>query len=256
MYFRQILHEEKSCASYLVGCPTLGVCVVVDAQGEPGAYINQLEQHGLKVSAVIETHVHADHLSRAHELRRRTGARLVVPVQSRASFAYTAARDRDTWGLGSRAALFTAIHTPGHTAESMCVVLGDRLLFTGDTLFLDGVGRPDLEAGVGEAEARARDLYRSLRRIRQLPRETTVLPAHASAAIPFDGIPLAASMAEIEKRVANLDRDEEHFVSAILEAIPPAPANFARIVQLNEGGEMPAEDELDLEAGANRCAVS
>ena len=250
----QVRRTGKGCLSYVVGAGA--EATVIDASVRPEVYLRIAAANGWAITTLVETHVHADHLSRAHALHRATSARLILPAQHRVSFPHTAVTDGESWETGAAAARMTALHTPGHTGESMCVLLGERWLFTGDTLFLDGVGRPDLEGGAGEAEARAHDLYRSLARIRSLSSGTAVLPAHVSAAIPFNRVPCASTLGEVEKRTPILAAGEAVFVRAILESLPPAPANFSRIAQLNERGEIPPPgEEADLEAGANRCAA-
>ena len=118
------------------------------------------------------------------------------------------------------------------------------------------VGRPDLEASPEQARERARLLHASLARLTALPPETVILPGHTSAPVPFDGQPIASTLAEIQQRVAMLAMGEDEFVETILARIPPTPPNHSRIVALNEAGTMPEGDPTDLEAGANRCAVS
>jgi len=250
----QVRRTGKGCISCVVA--SAGEAAVIDASANPEVYLRIAADHGWRITALVETHVHADHVSRAHELRRLTSARLMLPAQQRVSFPHHAVRDGDTWEVAGSRGRFVALHTPGHTGESMCLLLDGRWLFTGDTLFLDSVGRPDLEAGRAGASLRARDLFRSLSRIRKLPKDTVILPSHASAAIPFDGVPYASTLAQVERQAAILARDEESFVRVILDGTPPAPANFARIVELNETGQTPgAEECAALEAGANRCAV-
>jgi glyoxylase-like metal-dependent hydrolase (beta-lactamase superfamily II) len=128
-------------------------------------------------------------------------------------------------------------------------------LFTGDTLFLAGVGRPDLEASPDEARNRARLLYGSLRLL-ELPDDTLILPGHTSAPVAFDGRPIGAELREVRDRTVLLRAAEAEFVEAILERIPPTPPNHHRIVALNEAGTLPDGDPTELEAGANRCAVA
>ena len=148
-----------------------------------------------------------------------------------------------------------ALRTPGHTFESTCYLLDQRALFTGDTLFLGAVGRPDLEASPEETRRRAQALYRSLQRIFRLPSDTVVLPAHTDRPVPFDGQPLCAALGRVRERIGLPLDSEPGFVEAILARIPPAPANHKQIVILNEAGLLPPGDTA-LEAGANRCAVS
>src|SRR5581483_7983040 len=134
---------------------------------------------------VFETHVHADHLSRARELAKQTDATLLLPPQQRVRFPFQTIADGDRVSLGS--ASITAMHTPGHTNESTSFVVNEAAVFTGDTLFINGVGRPDLHADLEAARQRARALFLSLTHLQQLRPEIIVLPAHASEPIAFDG---------------------------------------------------------------------
>lgn len=247
----QVRRTGKGCLSYVVGCD--GEAVVIDASVDPEVYLDLAWQHGWTITRVVDTHVHADHLSRSRALAERAGATYLLPQQDRVHFAYEPLRDGDTLRVG-RSAL-RAIATPGHTNESMAYLLDERALFTGDTLFLASVGRPDLEATADETRARATALYRSLRQIELLPSNTIVLPGHVSEPVPFDGTPLAASLGDVRSRVDLLGEDEDGFVTSILGRIPPTPPNHHAIVQANEAGELPAGDVTELEAGANRCAV-
>ena len=142
-----------------------------------------------------------------------------------------------------------------HTPESTSYLLDDRALFTGDTLFLSAVGRPDLEATTEQAESRAHVLHASLQRLVALPLETVVLPAHTSEPVAFDGQAISATLREVQERTSVLHETEETFVSQILTRLPPTPPNHHRIVALNEAGTLP-DDPTELEAGANRCAVT
>ena len=248
----QVRRTGKGCLSYLIGND--GQAVVIDAALAPEVYQGLAAEHGWTITRVLDTHVHADHLSRSRLLVEQTGATLHVPEQDRVTYPFTPVRDGDTLGVCSSRIL--ALRTPGHTLESTCYFLDGKALFTGDTLFLAGVGRPDLEASPDQARARARLLHASLMRLTALSPGTIILPGHTSEPAPFDGQPITATLAEVANRVGMLGLSEEAFLDAILARIPPAPPNHARIVALNEAGEMPDGDPTDLEAGANRCAVS
>ena len=203
---------------------------------------------------MLDTHVHADHLSRSLPLARMTGAVVYLPDQRRVSYPFQALRDGDAVRIGD--ATLVALHTPGHSWESTCYLLDDRALFTGDTLFLAGVGRPDLEAAPEESRARAGALYRSLQRLLALPGDVDVLPGHTNRPVDFDHEPLHAPLGEIRTRVELLRVPEEEFARLLLERIPPTPPNHRLIVGHNEAGSFPEGDPVELEAGANRCAVS
>src|SRR2546423_292817 len=189
----------------------------------------------------------------ARGLAVETGARLCLPTTARVSFQYAPLKDGDTLRVGS--AGLRVFHTPGHTPESACYLLSERALFTGDTLFLAAVGRPDLEASAEQARSRAHVLHASLRRLLALPPETVVLPAHTSGPVAFDGRPISATLEEVQERTPLLRETEETFVSQILTRLPPTPPNHHRIVALNEAGTFP-DDATELEAGAHRCAVA
>jgi len=247
----QLRRTGKGCLSYLIG--SSGDAAVVDASLDPQIYHRVADEHGWRIRTVLETHVHADHLSRARALAADTGARLCLPTTDRVSFEYAPLKDGDIMRVGS--AGLRALHTPGHTPESTSYLLDDRALFTGDTLFLGAVGRPDLEATTDESRGRAHVLHASLRRLVALPPETVVLPAHTSEPVAFDGRPISATLGEVQERTSLLRETEEAFVSQILARLPPTPPNHHRIVALNEAGKLPV-DPTELEAGANRCAVA
>src|SRR5712664_805856 len=247
----QLRRTGKGCLSYLIG--SNGDAAVVDASLDPQIYHRVADEHGWRIRTVLETHVHADHLSRARALAVDTGARLCLPTTDRVSFEFAPLNDGDTLRVGS--AGLRVFQTPGHTPESACFLLDERALFTGDTLFLAAVGRPDLEATTDESRHRAHVLHSSLQRLVALPPETVVLPAHTSAPVAFDGRPISAMLGEVQERTSLLRKTEETFVSQILARLPPTPPNHHRIVALNEAGTLP-DDPTELEAGANRCAVA
>src|SRR2546422_623905 len=247
----QLRRTGKGCLSYLIGSD--GAAVVIDASLAPQVYRPVAEKHGWRICTVLETHVHADHLSRARALAADTGARLCLPTTDRVSFEYEPVKDGDIVRVGF--ARLQSLHTPGHTPESTSYLLDDRALFTGDTLFLAAVGRPDLEASAEQARRRARMLHASLQRLVALPAETVVLAAHTSASVAFDGRPISAALRQVQERTSLLGETEETFVTQILTRLPPTPPNHHRIVALNETGALP-DDPTELEAGANRCAVA
>lgn len=248
----QVRRTGKGCLSYVIGCGE--EALVVDASLEPEVYVRLAEERGWRITKVMDTHIHADHLSRGRRLAEMTGARLLLPENGRASFSFTPVREGDAVKAGE--ARLEALATPGHTEESACYLLDEQALLTGDTLFLDGVGRPDLEAGAEAAERRAGRLYRSLQRLQGLAGEVVVLPGHTNEPVPFDGAPVAARLEAVRERVAGLRLTETEFVEWILAHLPPTPPNHSRIVALNEAGGWPEGEVTALEAGANRCAVS
>jgi glyoxylase-like metal-dependent hydrolase (beta-lactamase superfamily II)/rhodanese-related sulfurtransferase len=248
----QVRRTGKGCLSYLIG--SQGRAAVIDAALEPEIYVELARRYNWTITAVLDTHIHADHLSRARQLAEQSRAALYLPDQERAAYPFNPLQDGAVLNIG--AARLVALHTPGHTLESSSYLLDDQLLFTGDTLFLAGVGRPDLEASPEEAKTRAYLLYHSLQRLLSLPPETQVLPGHTGEPIPFDGQAIAASLAQVRSQVELLSVSEDDFVESLLARIPPTPPNHHQIVALNESGTLFDGDPTELEAGANRCAVA
>ena len=248
----QVRRTGKGCLSYIV--ESEGEAVVIDPALEPEGYLEIVDDRGWKITGVLETHIHADHLSRSRRLAEQAGeVPLYLPEQDRVSFAFTPVRNENVVEVG--AAKLKALSTPGHTLESTSYLLDDRALFTGDTLFVEGVGRPDLEASPKVKRSRAQALYHSLRHLLDLPPETVILPGHTSEPVPFDEKPISGTIAQVREGVEALGASEDAFVERILEQLPPAPSNHHRIVKLNEEGGLPEEELTELEAGANRCAV-
>ena len=248
----QVRRTGKGCLSYLIGAKD--EAMVIDASLNPQVYLDLASQYGWQITSVLDTHIHADHLSRSHQLAQRSGALLFLPDQQRVLFPFTAMRDGDT--LATPDLMLTALRTPGHTPESTCYLLNNAVLFTGDTLFPTSIGRPDLHADEQEARARSSLHYHSLHKLLALPSETLVLPGHASQPVPFDGKLVGARLAEIDEQVGILHATQTVFVETLLKRLPPTPPNYERIVRLNEAGKVPDGDVTELEAGANRCAIS
>jgi glyoxylase-like metal-dependent hydrolase (beta-lactamase superfamily II) len=247
----QVRRTGKGCLSYIVA--SQGDAAVIDPSVTPDVYLEIARQGGWSIRYVLETHLHADHLSRARKLAQVTGAVLMLPPQNRARFAFTSIADGQQLRLGD--ATLRAVHTPGHTNESTSYVLNNAAVFTGDTLFTNGVGRPDLHAEADASRARAHSLFGSLEQLRALSADIIVLPAHASEPIAFDGRPVAARMSDVAKWLASWLASESSFIDRVTSNLPPTPPNFARIVEDNESGDFPQGDPTELEAGANRCAV-
>jgi len=225
----------------------------VDASLDAEVYLALARERGWTIRHVLDTHIHADHLSRSRDLARRAGAGHLLPETRRARFPHRALADEEVVAFG-RASLL-AMRTPGHTPESTCYLVDRRWLLTGDTLFPSAVGRPDLEADAEEARARALRLHGSLHRLLSLEAALLVLPGHADRPVPFDRALVAATLGDVRTAI-HLPDDPGVFVAHVLGRLPPTPPNHGVIVAANEAGELPAIDAAELEAGANRCAVS
>jgi hydroxyacylglutathione hydrolase len=252
MFFRQLLNDRTACASYLFGCKTHSQFAVVDPHIDlVDDYIAAAQAQGAPIVAVLDTHVHADHVSGLPELARRTGATAYLPAGSGVSFDHVALEDRERLVLGNTE--IEAVATPGHARAHHAYLVTDRvrgdapwLVLTGDSLLVGDAGRPDLHAhGSESAEDLARALYRSLRgRLLELPDHLLVYPGHYSGSVCARGLSAnPASTIGFERhfnRALQAD-DEDAFVATILEDLPPAPENQAAIVAANLSGGTLAE---------------
>ena len=248
----QIRRTGKGCLSYLI--VSGDEAAVIDPSVGAEVYCSLAKQNSCRIRLVLETHLHADHLSRARQLAEQSGADLLLPAQERAKFPFAAVADGHQLEIGT--ATLTALRTPGHTEESTSYLVDGVAVFSGDTLFVNGVGRPDLHTGIDGARDRAHVLFQSLNRLRALPSEVLVLPAHTAEPAPFDGVAIQTKIGDVEQWLSQWLRSEECFVERVTSRIPATPPNFSKIVALNEAGKEPDGDPTDLEAGANRCAIS
>lgn len=248
----QFRRTGKGCLSYLI---TSGAeAMIIDASLPEEVYQKAIEQQGLTLKYIVESHIHADHLSRSKELAKIYNLTPSVPENDKLRYSFHPIANGTTFSLGRLEV--KAIHTPGHTSESMSYLVNDQVLLTGDTLFTNGVGRPDLKADEEEAKKKARLLYHSLKRLAQLDRSVLIMPGHTSKPVAFDGKLIQASLEEVLSNVSFLTQEEETFVQTLLQRIPSPPENYLKIVEKNISGDMAGIDPVELEAGANRCAVS
>lgn len=249
----QVRRNAKGCLSYV--CCSRGEALVVDPSVDASAYEDVAGRMGAKIVAVAETHIHADHLSRARALCGSTGAALHLPENGRVTFPYTPLREGDAITVGGVSV--RVLSTPGHTGESACYVVMEEAVLTGDTLFVESIGRPDLERGDAGAAPGAALLYQSLhQKLLLLHDDVRILPAHVSRPIAFDGVPVEARLGELRSSIGLLDAAKEAFVAAVIGHLGSKPPNFQAIIAINEGRADPGGiDPLDLEAGPNRCAV-
>jgi len=238
MIFRQILHEDKSCLSYFIGCASKGVAATVDAQGDPQKYVRLAKRLGLRITVVIETHIQADHISSSPELAKKTGATLYFGPGAAVKYDFKELAGGATIPVGNRT--IKAIHTPGHTAEHICLLVDDWLVMTGDTLFVGDVGRVDLvKAGTdpGQVKTKAKDLYKSIQRLLKLPDWTEIYPGHYAGSVCGKGMDSKTSSTIGRERRKNeaLQLNEQEFVAYLLENMPPAPTDFIKIKRRNSG---------------------
>lgn len=248
----QVRRTGKGCLSYIVSSQR--DAVIIDASAPEEVYIQYIHEHNLTVKNVTETHIHADHLSRSKRLADYFNVPLYLPVPNKVKFPFSQITSETILPVGK--ITINTVPTPGHTWESVSFYVEGCAVFTGDTVFVDGVGRPDLKANEDESHERAILLFRSLRKLLSFPDSMLILPAHTSKPVEFDGAMICATIAEVKKNIHLLQLEENAFVDTLLRNIPPAPNNYYTIVERNLEGNFSDIDPLELEAGANRCAIS
>jgi glyoxylase-like metal-dependent hydrolase (beta-lactamase superfamily II)/rhodanese-related sulfurtransferase len=255
--FYQINRFGKGCLSYLIGSG--GEAIIVDPSRHVDVYIGLAEKHGLRIKHVFDTHLHADHISGGKQLAELTKAKyhLSASDASGATFPYEPLRDGQQFNVGGVTVRVLTIETPGHTPGSTTLVIQNRFLLTGDTLFVNGTGRPDLG---GMAEPWARNLYHTLfGKLAQFQDDIWVLPAHYSSQDEGrEGGLIAAQLGELRKNNAAMrSRDEEEFVKFILAHLSDQPAIYQEIRRANLGLIQVDEDRLiEMELGKNQCAAN
>ncbi|CAN5542793.1 rhodanese-like domain-containing protein [soil metagenome] len=248
----QCRRTGKGCLSYIIS--SNNEAIVVDASLPIEVYHEILQKEKLTLKFVVETHIHADHLSRSKQLAESSNATLHLPIPNQVKFDCFPVNKNSVFQIGS--ICIKAIQTPGHTIESTTYLIDEKVLLTGDTLFINGVGRPDLKANNNEATEKSKMLCHSLERLLAFDEKIIVLPAHTSQPVDFDDIPIQATIGDIKETVPMLKLTEAEFVDTILQRIPLTPANYLSIVEKNIKGDFSDINPIDLEAGANRCAVS
>lgn len=245
MIFRPFLYEDTACASYLFGCTTHGALAVVDPHTElVDAYLAAAEQIGAPLVAVFETHVQADHVSGLPGLVEATGATAYLPAGAGVAFPHEELGDGDALELGNT--VVRAISTPGHAPAHNAYLVADRrrgeeepwLVFTGDSLLVGDVGRPDLHAA-GDPKPLATALYASIARLLELPDGVLVYPSHYGGSVcgrALSGNPFSTIGFERGHNEAARAPDVDTFVREILVDTPPPPADQAAIVAANRAG--------------------
>ncbi len=250
----QVRRRGKGCLSYVIGAGD--EAFVIDPSIDVDVYREIADEHGWRITRVFDTHLHADHLSGARTLAASAGASLHLNPHDTFDFAFEALRDRDRFSLADEVELsVAALRTPGHTEGSTIYFIGDRVVLTGDTLFVDGVGRPDLAE---RAEEFAHNLYRSLQeRILVLPDDALVLPGHYGDSVRVQpDEPVGASLGELRTTLAPLGLDEDSFVAWASSRTTQRPPNYVEIIKANMGRSDLAPSLLQrLEFGPNRCSA-
>ena len=245
MLLRPFLNDAGSCASYLFGCTTHAKLAVVDAHADlVEDYLAAAAAIGSPIVAVFETHVQADHVSGLPALVERAGATAYVPQGANVAFDHVPLADGEHVELGNT--VVTAIATPGHAPAHLAYAVADRrrgdeepwLVFSGDSLLIGDVGRPDLHVA-GDARGQARLLHASLERLLELPDHVVLYPSHYGGSVcgrGLSGNPFSSIGFERHHNPLLALADPEAFADALLADMPPRPIEQERIVAVNRSG--------------------
>ncbi len=249
MLLRPFLNDATSCASYLFGCGTHAKLAVIDPHADlVDDYVAAASALGAPIVAVFETHVQADHVSGLPALVARTEATAYLPAGAGVEFQHVALEDGVVIELGNT--LVSAIATPGHAPAHHAYAISDRrrgteepwLLFSGDSLLIGDVGRPDLHVA-GDAHGQARQLHESLRRLLELPDYVVLYPSHYAGSVcgrGLSGNPISSIGFERAHSPLLAMNDSDAFADALLADMPPRPAEQERIVAANRSGKVGA----------------
>jgi len=240
MILRQFLHTDPVAASYVFGCGGRAVAAVVDPLGDVTSYLRTAQQTGMCIRYVIDTHLHADHVSGGRELAKAAGAEYVLFADANVNFPFHKVHDDDVLELGN--VTIKVLHTPGHTPEHISLVVTDHtrseepwFVLTGHTLMVGDLGRTELATS---AEEGARSLFASVQRLKALPDHLEVLPGAYSGSVcgrSLSGKP--TSTIGFEKRYNKAFRieDEPTFLRTMLADIPTPPPQASQVRALNSG---------------------
>ena len=261
----QVQRRAKGCLSYVIGCPETGEAVVVDPTADTDEFAVAAEEAGLSIAGVIDTHVHADHVSGGPELANR----LEVPyylgervAERGVEVEHTPLERNEVLEVGTLG--LKALETPGHTSEMLSILIDDRALLTADTLHVDSTGRTELEFNEDDGERGARLLYESLHRtVLAEPESIVVCPGHVTVTADGEfthgspGEPIETTIRAARTGIDVLDLEEDVFVDRMADA-GEKPSNYEEIIGYNRGTpdeELESEDRLELELGPNNCSA-
>jgi glyoxylase-like metal-dependent hydrolase (beta-lactamase superfamily II)/rhodanese-related sulfurtransferase len=261
----QVRRIGKGCMGYLVASMNDKTAVVIDPVCDSSeAYMQIARENGLRITKVIDTHMHADHVSGVAKLCQVSDANPYLSllegyeVTQKGLPSFKPIKDGDRIEVGQGVAL-TALSTPGHTKGSMCFSLiddGNKYLLTGDTLFVDGISRPDLR---DKAKEFASDLYNTLHQkiLNNFPEETQILPCHYSTSIRVThGKLISNTLGTIKRQNKLLALPKNEFISQVITTVPPRPVNYRVIIGINKNMIPCDESQMrDIEAGPNSCGV-
>jgi glyoxylase-like metal-dependent hydrolase (beta-lactamase superfamily II)/rhodanese-related sulfurtransferase len=240
--FRQFVDDDLGCASYLIGDSAAGEAVVVDPAYAIEPYLEAAEDEGLRIARVVETHTHADHVSGHGRFALEHGLPVAIHPLAEPEYPFDPLEDGQALRIGS--VPLRVIHTPGHRPEHCALVVDERLVLTGDSLFVGDAARPDLAI---EPHEGAEGLFHSLQRLTQLPDSYAVYPGHVAGSLcGVDMSPARSTTIGAEKRAnaALAHNDVQSFIDARALVTTPRPPTTARVVELNKGAWIGAPPPL------------
>jgi glyoxylase-like metal-dependent hydrolase (beta-lactamase superfamily II) len=245
----QVQKIGKGCLSHVVESD--GEAIVIDPLYPFEKYIEIAKEHEFKITKVFDTHQHADHVSAARELAKKANAELCLSKHETYDYDANFVGDDVTISFGK--SKLRVIHTPGHTPGSLSYVVDEKYVFTGDILFVESIGRPDLR---DEAEEFTEQLYNTLHeKLLNLPDETLVFPTHYGENAETTNGAFYATIKN-SKKLPWLDIPKQDFVKKVVAITRPRPMNYRKIIAVNKGELELVNSEIpDLEIGPNRCAV-
>lgn len=275
MILKRFYNESLAQASYLVGCAKTGEAIVIDPNRHLDQYLESAAAEGLRITAVTETHIHADYLSGSRELAARTGAELYLSDEGDTDWKYgfghepnvRLVKDGDSIRVGN--VRLDVVHTPGHTPEHISFLLTDEpassepmAVFTGDFVFVGDVGRPDLLERAanfrGTMEKGARTLFRSILAFRSMPGELMIWPAHGAGSAcgkSLGGVPVSTVAHELRSNWALKAASEDSFVDEVLAGQPEPPVYFKEMKLRNKvGPAMAGESRAPLRLAGGELA--
>lgn len=240
MILRQYLHADPVAISYLFGCAGHAAAAIIDPVGDTAFYLNAAQGAGMRIRYVIDTHLHADHLSTGRALADAAGADHVLFATAEAALPFHRVRDGDVLKLGNVSV--EVLHTPGHTPEHISLLVTDRtrsddpwFVLTGHTLMVGDLGRTELATDAMEG---ARALFRSMQILKNLPDYIEVLPGAYSGSVCGRGLSSKpSSTIGFERRHNKAFRisDEDAFLRFMLTDVPPAPPRATEAQTINAG---------------------
>ncbi|MBO8170834.1 MAG: MBL fold metallo-hydrolase [Bacillaceae bacterium] len=252
----QVNRVSKGCLSYVVVSD--GEALVLDPARHVDEYIQLAEKDGAKITHILDSHLHADHISGARDLVEKTGAKYYLMKSEGANYDHEALEDYDEIKFNNVKVEVLAVKTPGHTPGSVSFFINDKYLLSGDTIFVGGLGRPDLG---GKVKEWAQDLYNTVfEKIAEIADDVLVLPAHFAdikSEMADNGI-VGETLGNIRKNNEIMQTtDKDAFLAEVEKSASSVkPPNFEKIVGINRGELTPSSEEaVELEIGPNRCAV-